>query len=320
MKMLVEFSLIIAVSMLLPGCGKPATKNPVENRESAATTAGSAEGNTLTLSQDALSQSHIEIEPAATGRIGRTLRAVGHVSLNLNKTAKVVTTLDGRVTELNADLNDKVKAGDVLGRIDSPELLNRQLDLKAPIDGVVIARSGTVGELISRGDALYTISDPSDLWVLAEIKEPDIGAVRAGQSASFSVLAYPGEKFEGTITRLADQVEPESRTLEARIAVDNADGRLKSGMFADIAITTETIDDALLIPAAAIQTDDEQRPFVFVAGQANEFEKRAIRTGLDDGEHVQVLEGIQPGEKIVGEGSFILKSELQKSTLAEDDD
>ena len=117
--------------------------------------------------------------------------------------------------------------------------------------------------------------------MLAEIKERDIAAVKVGQDASFTVLAYPGEKFHGKVVRIGNQVEIESRTLEVRIEAENKDGRLKPGMFADVEITTGAIlKDVLVIPDSALQSDGEDQ-IVFVALDANQFEKRVVTLGLE---------------------------------------
>ena len=181
-----------------------------------------------------------------------TLKAAGRVTENLNKTAKISSTLEGRIVKLNYDLNDLVKTGDVLGLVQTPELLGRALELKSPIDGVVVDRKIAPGELVGKDKEIYVISDPKDLWVIAEVKERDIGAVKVGQDANFSVLAFPDETFHGKIVRMGNQVEAESRTLEVRIEVDNSDGRLKAGMFADVEIVTTTLNDVVVIPDTAM--------------------------------------------------------------------
>ena len=108
-----------------------------------------------------------------------------------------------------------------------------------------------------------------------------------------------------------------SRTLEVRIAVDNADGRLKPGMFADVEIVTTMLENVLLIPDAALQTEGENQ-IVFVALDGNKFEKRVVKLGLERDGRVQVLEGVKADEKVVTTGSFILKSELLKSEMEAD--
>ena len=119
---------------------------------------------------------------------------------------------------------------------------------------------------------------------------------RLDRMRSFHVLAFPGEMFHGKIVRLGNEVEAESRTLEARIAVDNADGRLKAGMFADVEIVTTTLNGVVAIPDTAVQTD-ENREVVFVALDANRFQKRVVKLGQEQHGRAQVVEGLKPGDK-----------------------
>ncbi len=305
--------LTLVLLVALGGCGKkenasvqPETAAPAKHEE-----------NVVTLTKESLTHVTLRTEVVALGSLDLTLKAVGRVGDNLNKTAKVTATFEGRLTRLSADLNDRVKAGDVLALVQTPELLGKPLELKAPVDGVITERLGTTGELIGKDTAVYTISDPADLWVIAEIKERDIGAVCAGQEAVFTVLAYPGEKFSGKITLLGNRVETESRTLEVRIEANNADGRLKPGMFADVEIATTVLKDVLIIPDQALQTMDDAK-IVFVALNDTTFEKRVITTGLEQHGRLQVLTGLKAGEHLVTEGSFILKSELLKGELGEE--
>jgi cobalt-zinc-cadmium efflux system membrane fusion protein len=213
-------------------------------------------------------------------------------------------------------LNDRVKAGDVLGAIESPEMLGKSLELKAPIDGVITERNATTGELVDKSKPVYTISDPTQLWAIAEVKERDIAAVKLEQDAAFTVLAFPEEKLHGKVVLIGNQVEAGSRTVEVRIAVDNTDGRLKAGMFADVEIVTTILDQVLLIPDYALETDGENQ-IVFVALDEYKFEKRVVKLGLEQSGRVQILDGVKAGEKVVIEGGFILKSEMLKGQLGE---
>lgn len=274
--------------------------------------------NIVALTKENLEHVEIKTQLVKLGDLETTLKAAGRVSNNVNKTAKVTSTLEGRLTQLNVDLNDRVKAGDVLALVQTPELLGKALELKAPIDGVIVERKSTVGELVGKDAAIYTISDPADLWVLAEIKERDIGQVQIGQDAAFTVLAYADEKFHGKVTRISNTVGPESRTLEVRIETRNDDGRLKAGMFADVEITTSVARDVVLVPDAAVQRIDEDQ-VVFVPLDANRFEKRVVKLGAAQGAMLQLLSGVKPGEKVVTAGSFILKSQLLKGEIGEKD-
>ena len=140
---------------------------------------------------------------------------------------------------------------------------------------------------------------------------------RARRTTQIRFQTLPASRHLASM-RCGNQVEVDSRTLEVRIEAENKDGRLKPGMFADVEITTGAIRDALVIPTSAIQSDGEEQ-IVFVALDANQFEKRVVTLGRNEGGTVQVLEGVKAGEKVVTEGSFILKSEMLKGEMADED-
>jgi multidrug efflux pump subunit AcrA (membrane-fusion protein) len=309
-----KLTVCLLLAVALAGCGK---KDETADARTETAPEAKRDENIVTLTKENLQNVTLKTEPAALSSLGMTLKAAGRVSANLNKTAKVTPTLEGRLTKLNFDLNDRVKAGDVVALVESPELLGKALELKASIDGVIIERTATAGELVDKSKAIYTISDPAQLWAIAEVKERDIAAVKLGQDAAFSTLAFPDEKFHGKVVLIGNQVEAGSRTMEVRIAVDNADGRLKPGMFADVEIVTTILDNVLLIPDGALETDGENQ-IIFVALDSNKFEKRVVKLGLEQSGRVQILDGVKAGENVVTDGSFILKSEMLKGQLGEE--
>jgi len=304
---------ILLLAVALTGCGKKETSAEAKPEAAEA----KRDENLVTLTKENLQNVTLKTEPAERASLGMTLKAAGRVSANLTQTAKVTTTLEGRLTRLNFDLNDRVKAGDVVALVESHELLGKPLELKAPIDGVIIERTATAGELADKSKTIYTISDPTQLWAIAEVKERDIAAVKLGQDAAFTTLAYPDESFHGKVILIGNEVEVGSRTVEVRIAVDNADGRLKAGMFADVEIVTTILDNVLLIPDSALETDGENQ-IVFVALEGNKFEKRVVKLGLEQSGRVQILDGVKASEQIVTTGGFILKSEMLKGQLGEE--
>ena len=293
------------------GCDKPEPQSEAQEPEKA------VENNFVNLTQENLRHIDLKTETANIGNLSMTLKAAGRVSLDLNKTAKVTSTLEGRLIGLSFDLNDHVKSGEVLAKVQSPELLGKQLELRSPIEGVVVDRQGSTGEMVDRSKEIFTISDSENLWVIAEIKERDIGAIGLNQEATFAVISYPEKQFHGRIVRIGNQVEPDSRTLEVRIEVKNSDHFLKPGMFADVEISTTVLNDVLIIPDAALQTE-KQDQIAFVALNETRFEKRVLKLGLEEQGKVQILAGLKPGEKVVTAGSFILKSELLKGELGEE--
>ena len=309
-----QLTLCLTLAVTMVGCGKSET--PAKTKSEPAS-ASQRDENVVTLTRENLQHITLKIEPATVGSLGMTLKAAGRISANWNKTAKVTATLEGRVSELNFDLNDRVKAGEPVAMVESPELLGKPLEVKAPIDGVIVERNATVGELVDKSKAIYAISDPTQLWAIAEVKERDIAAVKLGQDATFTTLAFPDELFRGKVVLIGNQVETGSRTVEVRIAAANADGRLKPGMFADVAIVTTMLDNVLLVPDSALETDGANQ-IVFVALGGNQFEKRTVKPGLEQSGRVQILGGVKAGENIVITGGFILKSELLKGQLGEE--
>lgn len=316
-----QLSKMSAVTMLLMICaafsacgsndGLQAEEPPAEKA------AADTDKITVSLSKQNLQHVQIKTEAAAVGNLGMTLKVAGRVTVNSNKTAKITAALDGRLAKLGVDIDDRVKTGDVLALVQSPELLGKALELRSPIDGVILDRQGSLGEQIEKGQTIYTVIDQASLWVIAEVKERDIAAVTVGQDAVFSVLSYPDRKFHGKVVRIGNQVEAESRTVEVRITADNLENLLKPGMFADVAITTSMLENVLLISDASLQTE-EQGQIVFVAVGEDKFEKRPVVLGLENQGRVQVQAGLEPGDKVVTEGSFILKSEMLKGELGEE--
>ena len=152
--------------------------------------------NLVTLTEKNLAQVKIKTEPVSRGDLEMTFKAAGTVTENLNKTAKITATLEGRITSLHFDINDPVKEGDVLALLQTPELLGKPLELKAPIAGIVTERQATVGELAGKETQIYTISDPADLWVVAEVKERDIARGASREKAAVSVCSLiPAKLF-----------------------------------------------------------------------------------------------------------------------------
>jgi len=303
---------ILVAIFALAGCTKKEENAEKEKPEA------KRDDKTITLTKEQREHAEIKTETAVVEDLDRTLKAAGRLSENLNKTAKVASTLEGRIAKLTADINDAVKAGDVLALVQTPELVGKPLELKAPIDGIIVERNQAIGELVDKAAAVYVISDPADLWVLAEIQERDIAAIKVGQDASFTVLAYTEVTFRGKVVRIGSKVEDQTRTVEARIEVNNEDGRLKPGMFADVEIITTVEKGILAISDKALQTNGEEQ-IAFVEAGDGKYEKRVVKLGMEQHGRVQILEGIKPGEKVVVDGSFILKSEMLKGEMADED-
>ena len=188
--------------------------------------------------------------------------------------------------------------------------------MKSPVAGAVLTIDAAVGRSVEPGDALFHVGDLDEVWLLADVYERDLAAVRTGTAMSFTVDAYGDEIFTGTIDQVGDWLDPDSRTAEVRVVVANADHRLKPNMFAKARLSLEDQEVALglALPADAVQVV-EGRPSAFIEVKPGTYAARPVSVEpLPDG-RARVLSGLAAGDRVVIDGAFTLKSELAKGEL-----
>ncbi|MGB7421441.1 efflux RND transporter periplasmic adaptor subunit [Comamonas flocculans] len=188
--------------------------------------------------------------------------------------------------------------------------------LRAPIAGTVIERKGAAGELVTPSEAVFTVADLSKVWIEANLSEDLLGRVQVGAPASVSVDAYPGTRFAGRVTYIASVLDSNTRTVPARIEVDNADTRLKLEMFATAAIDTGAVQGQVLsVPDAAVVLMQGQ-PTVYVQVDGGYY-ARAVETGDKQGGRTVIKSGVQAGERVVMAGTYALKARQLKSQISD---
>ena len=165
-----------------------------------------------------------------------------------------------------------------------------------------------------RTEILLQVADLSTVWAQLEIPEADAGWVRPGQEVRIQLEGQRGTSREATITRVAAAIDPSSRTVRARVELPNRDRSLKAGAFLRAQVRVTSDHDALLVPAAAVQRA-EGRSLVFVRKGPSAFEPRVVETGEVDGDRVDVLSGLRPGDEVVTTGAFLLKTEIMKWSI-----
>jgi Cu(I)/Ag(I) efflux system membrane fusion protein len=191
------------------------------------------------------------------------------------------------------------------------------LPVRAPFAGAVLSAEVRQGQFVELGAHLFEIADLSTLWVLADIYEQDLPRIHKGMKAQVEVTPYPREMFPATVTEIFDVVDAQTRTVKARLEVQNPERKLKPEMFASVHLTTELGGNTIKVPASAMLGGTEKH-FVFVAINDSTFEKRDVRTGAETRDIVEILDGLATGERIVVRGGFFLKSELAKETFGEE--
>ncbi len=133
----------------------------------------------------------------------------------------------------------------------------------APFDGVVGRRYLDVGAFAAQNSPVFQVADLSRIKTRVDLPERQAARVEVGQAATVTVPSLPGERFPARVARMSDVFDPQSNTTEAQVVVDDPDGRLKPGMFAQVTIALDRSDEALLVPAEAV-VEDDGRSWVFV--------------------------------------------------------
>lgn len=189
------------------------------------------------------------------------------------------------------------------------------LPIIAPIAGTIMEKDAVTGELASPDKTLFTIADLSVVWIEADLAERDLSRLVLQAPAEVTVAAYPNQSFKGRVTYVSSTVNPETRTVKARIEVPNPEGWLKPNMFASAAIETGGQRASLRVPTNAIVLLQGQST-IFIAKNAG-FEARAIETGETSGGFTEVKSGLGNGEAVVVSGAYALKARMLKSQIGE---
>jgi cobalt-zinc-cadmium efflux system membrane fusion protein len=189
------------------------------------------------------------------------------------------------------------------------EQIDSNVTVPAPIDGVVLTRMANLGLVVNKAQELFTVADLSSVWVMASLNEKDFAAVQVGLAARITTPAYAGRVWNGRVAYIDPQVDPNTRTAQARIEVANSRESLRLQMYVDVEFTSRGAVGTA-VPDAAVQSIGD-RQFVFLPIKDNEgsFAMRLVRLGPAANGYYAVLEGLKPNDEVVTEGSFILKAE-----------
>jgi RND family efflux transporter MFP subunit len=190
--------------------------------------------------------------------------------------------------------------------------VRKTLTLYAPVSGIVMEKDVFEGQAYQPGKNLYMIADLSEVWVSAEVFEADAALVSDGMPAEITVAALPGRTLSGRVEYVYPTLEDRTRSMRARIALANPGGRLKPGMYATVRFTAE-LGERLTVPASAVLYSGE-RAIVFADLGGGELMPHEVELGVRGGDFVQVVSGLEPGQRVVTSAQFLLDSE---SNLAE---
>jgi membrane fusion protein, copper/silver efflux system len=200
---------------------------------------------------------------------------------------------------------------DEIARLRRTGRASRLIAIVAPEDGVVTDKPAVEGMRIGPDDPLYRTASLAALWLIADIQERDLGAIRPAEPARADFVAFPGRSFTGTVDYIYPSLSLETRTARVRIVLPNSDGLLRAGMYASVAIDAPA-DPAggpvLVVPSSAIIDGGTQQVVLIVRGEGR-FEPRKVRLGAQGDGVTEILDGVRAGEQVVTGANFLIDAE-----------
>ena len=201
-----------------------------------------------------------------------------------------------------------------VGRLADASHVVSEVTVSAPTDGVVIARSVNPGQVVGAAQELFVVTDLSTVWVIGDLYEKDFGSVRVGSVAAITIPSASKDTRRGRVAYIDPRVDPATRTAKVRVEVPNRNTELRLGMYVTVSFETGSAQRVAIIPRNAAQSvGDRTVVYVPVPDGEGRFTERPVKLGPPVGDAVQVLEGVKPGEQVVTEGSFFLRSEATRA-------
>ena len=184
----------------------------------------------------------------------------------------------------------------------------RTLTFRSPVSGVITEKKALQGMRFMPGDTLYQVADLSSVWVVADVFEQDIAQVRTGAVAKVRINAYPDKVFEGRVTYVYPTLNAETRTVPVRVELANPDQLLKPAMFAQVEVPAGGKGQVVTVPNSAV-IDSGTRQIVLIAHGEGRFEPRDVKLGGRSENHIEVMDGVKAGEKVVVAANFLIDAE-----------
>jgi multidrug efflux pump subunit AcrA (membrane-fusion protein) len=241
--------------------------------------------------------------------ISNEVRAASEEALNKLRSAE---------TELASTRQRLILYGMPAGRVNalrSASQITSEVAVPAPSSGTVTARSVNVGEVVEANKELMRITDLSSVWVIAQVYEKDLARFRVGGGASVTSDAFPNRLFRGHVTYIDPQLDETTRTAKVRVELSNPNRELKIGMYVRVAFAATGTSERTVpvVPSSAVQNINGQQTVFVSTADPNVFELRPVRLGKEEEGRYQVLEGLTVGDRVVTNGSFMLRAEWLKA-------
>jgi cobalt-zinc-cadmium efflux system membrane fusion protein len=265
----------------------------------------------VSLSADEMREFGIVVSVAGSATLTSSVDLPGEIQPNDNTLAHIVPRFPGIVTDVRAQVGDRVEAGQVLAVIESDESLS-PYEVKTVLAGTITAKHITLGEAVSREHAAFVVADLGTVWADITVYQRDLGHVAVGQEVRISAgNAHP--PVTGAISYVAPVVDEETRTALARVVLPNPGGAWRPGTFITARILLDSFVVPVAVPRTALQHFEDQ-DVVFVQTPEG-FMPRPVTVGRSDENTLEIVSGLAAGEMYVSQGGFTLKAELGKGSF-----
>jgi Cu(I)/Ag(I) efflux system membrane fusion protein len=184
----------------------------------------------------------------------------------------------------------------------------RTMTFRSPVAGIVTEKKALQGMRFMAGEALYQVADLSSVWVVADVFEQDIGLVKTGAKAKVLINAYPGKVFQGFVTYVYPTLKAETRTVPVRVELPNPGLLLKPAMFAQVELPVAGKNKVVTVPVSAV-IDSGTRQIVLIQHGEGRFEPREVKLGARSDNDVEVISGVNNGERVVVAANFLIDAE-----------
>jgi cobalt-zinc-cadmium efflux system membrane fusion protein len=192
------------------------------------------------------------------------------------------------------------------------------LTIKSPISGVITERNVVLGQFIDASAISFRIINTSSLWVEGQVYENDIQSIGGKPEIVFAASSLPKQEFKGRVFFIGQIVDEHTRTIPVRAEISNKAGMLRPQMFGSMKVELSGSSKGIVIPTETIIKDKTEN-YIFIAINDTAFTKREVVLGAEINGHTEIISGISDGEQVVVKGSFFLKSEMMKDSLAEEE-
>ncbi|HSU33073.1 MAG TPA: efflux RND transporter periplasmic adaptor subunit [Bryobacteraceae bacterium] len=266
-------------------------------------------------------QQMVEYQRRMRDRIQRLLALKSASPQELEKAQSDLRSAETSVRNAQISVNKEAEhLSDILGlpksQLGHLTEITELVPVISPINGTVVDRKVTLGTVVDPGMEVYTVSDLTSVWMMASVNETDIENVRVGDAAEVTSHAYPDKVFKGRVTRLGPQFDPQTRTLMVRITVPNPRAELRPAMYATAQINKGQSHRAIFVPAVAIQNINGSS-VVFLEKPGNIFTAQPVDIARRIDGQAEISNGLNAGDSVVTQGSFVVKSEVLKSQIGE---